>query len=44
MPKTMNASTLGKKKSVVFADKPIILNIDELKANGEMLDDDDYYY
>ena len=27
-------SSFSKKKSVIFRDKPIILNIDELQANG----------
>jgi len=30
----------SKKKSVVFAEKPIILNIDELRENGDTLDYD----
>lgn len=35
-------SVLLKKKSVIFAEKPIILNIDELLANGDYEHDDKY--
>lgn len=36
----MSKSQLNKKKSVIFADKPILLNLDELQANGDFIDDE----
>lgn len=35
-------STFSKKKGVVFREKPIILNIDELQANGNYDIDEKY--
>jgi hypothetical protein len=40
----MNSSILQKsKKSISFAKRPIILNIDELQANGDFEIDEDYH-